>query len=213
MTDFKNIIFDLCGPIITINLNLIDNCFRKYGVTQEKPYRKLFDAGITKRFEANLITTEEFCNEVRETLNSNISNEQICETWNTLIVDYPEANRKLLKKAHENYRTFILSNSDCVNAVYFDEYLNTNAGFRFTEECFDEVFFSYTLGSRKPEEKVFNHILEKYNLKIEETLFIDDCEKHCLGAQKIGLQTIWLNNGRKLVDLFDENGKLRNGTI
>ncbi len=208
MTHFKNIIFDLCGPIIKIDINLIDKCLQKHGVTEQQSYLKLFEEGITKRFESNMITPEEFCDEVRRTLNSGISNEHIFEAWNTLIVDYPEENRRLLKKVHKNYKTFILSNSDRVNAVYFENYLNENAGFHFTKECFNEVFFSYSLGSRKPNEDVFRHILDKHNLKIEETLFIDDCEKHCIGAQKIGLQTIWLSNGRKLVDLFDEEGKL-----
>lgn len=206
MPQVKNIIFDLCGPIITIDINLIDDKLRKYGVKGENLYRKLFDAGLTKRFESNQITTEEFCNELRKILNSNISNEQICDAWNTLIVDFKDSHKTLIKSVCKNYKTFLFSNSDVVNADFFVEFLNREAGFDFIGESFDEAFFSYQIGDRKPSEKAFHHILEKHNLKAEETLFIDDCEKHCIGASQLGLNTLWLKKETDICELFDKEG-------
>lgn len=209
MPTVKNIIFDLCGPIITIDVGLIDKCFHELGIKADHPYRTLYDTGLTKRFEANLITTQEFCNELRSALNTGISDEQICNAWNTLIVDFKRQHQQLFAKVHKHYRTFVLSNSDIVNAEYFEEYLNREAGFNFTEECFDEIFFSYTIGDRKPSAKVFNHILSKHNLVAAETLFIDDCEKHCLGAEKLGINTIWLRKPTDICELFDNDGILK----
>ena len=203
MPNIKNIIFDLCGPIITIDVNLIDNRLHEFGITTEQPYRKLYDSGLTKRFESNLITTAQFCNELRKTLETSISDEQICEAWNALIVDFKSEHQTILQKVHNHYRTFMLSNSDVVNAEYFTEYLGA------TRQCFDEIFFSYTIGDRKPSENVFKHILDKHNLNADETLFIDDCEKHCLGAQKVGLNTIWLQKTKDICELFNDNGTLK----
>lgn len=63
----RNIIFDLCGPIITLNLDMMNEKFKSFGVTDiDKPYRHLYDLGITKRFEQNLISPQDFCDEVRE---------------------------------------------------------------------------------------------------------------------------------------------------
>ncbi len=208
MSQIKNIIFDLCGPIITIDINLIDEKLRKYGVEGENLYRKLFDAGLTKRFESNQITPKEFCDQLRETLKANISDEQIYDAWNTLIVDFKEPHRTLIKTIRRNYKTFLFSNSDVINAGFFVEFLNSEAGFDFIDESFDEAFFSYQIGDRKPSEKAFRHILSKHNLKANETLFIDDCEKHCIGASQLGLNTLWLKKEKDICELFDNNGKL-----
>ncbi|MBO7652252.1 MAG: HAD-IA family hydrolase [Bacteroidales bacterium] len=209
MSTIKNIIFDLCGPIITIDVGLIDKRLQQLGVKTEKPYRKLYDIGLTKRFESNMITTAQFCKELRSILETDISNEQICDAWNTLIVDFKREHQQLLPKVHKHYSTFMLSNSDVVNAEYFVNYLNENTGFNFTEQCFDEIFFSYMIGARKPSENVFNHILAKHNLNADETLFIDDCEKHCIGAKKVGLNTIWLQKPKDICELFNDNGTLK----
>ena len=209
MPNIKNIIFDLCGPIITIDINLIDKRLHEFGITDEHPYRTLYDSGLTKRFEANEITTAEFCNEVRTILQIDISNEQICDAWNTLIVDFKCEHQLLFPKVHKHYRTFVLSNSDVVNAEYFTQYLNSEAGFDFVDQGFDEIFFSYKIGERKPSPKIFQHILAKHNLNAAETLFIDDCEKHCLGAKEVGLNTIWLRKHTDICELFNDNGTLK----
>ena len=209
MTTIKNIIFDLCGPIITIDVELIDKRLQQLGIKAEQPYHKLYDIGLTKRFESNTITTAQFCKELRSALETDISDEQICDAWNTLIVDFKREHQQLLPKVHNHYRTFMLSNSDVVNAEYFVNYLNENAGFNFTEQCFDEIFFSYMIGDRKPSENVFNHILAKHKLNAHETIFIDDCEKHCIGAKEVGLNTIWLQKPINICELFNDNGTLK----
>ena len=209
MPNIKNIIFDLCGPIITIDVNLIDKRLHEFGITDEQPYRKVYDLALTKRFEANQITTDEFFNEFRKILNTNITDEHICDAWNSLIVDVKREHPLLFPKVHKHYRTFILSNSDVVNAEYFIQYLNNEAGFDFVGQGFDEIFFSYKIGERKPSPKIFQHILDKHNLIASETLFIDDCEKHCLGAKEVGLNTIWLKKPTDICDLFNNDGTLR----
>ena len=209
MPNIKNIIFDLCGPIITIDVNLIDKRLQQFGITCEHPYRKVYDLALTKRFEANQITTDEFCNEFREILNTRITNEQICDAWNSLIVDFKREHQLLFPKVHKHYRTFVLSNSDVVNAEYFTQYLNSEAGFDFVSQGFDEIFFSYTIGERKPSPKIFQHILDKHNLIASETLFIDDCEKHCIGAKEVGLNTIWLQKPTDICDIFNNDGTLK----
>ena len=77
MPTIKNIIFDLCGPIITIDVGLIDKRLHQLGVKTEKPYRKLYDIGLTKRFESNQITTAQFCKELRSALETGISDNSV----------------------------------------------------------------------------------------------------------------------------------------
>lgn len=197
----KNIIFDLCGPIITIDLEVMNKRFKELGVSVDRPYHKLYDAGLTKRYEAGLIGTGEFCDEVRQILDCSLSNEEIYDAWNTLITEFKPEHIALLKELKAKYRTFLLSNSDVVNAKFFCDYMNERAGFDFVGECFDEVFFSCDLKDRKPSPAVFQHILDKHHLKADETMVIDDCRKHCEGAAQTGVRTHFLQRGEDICDL------------
>ena len=197
----KNIILDLCGPVITLDMELMNRRFRDFGVPNEKPYQLLRSEGLTKRYEAGLLDTEEFCDQVRQLLATPLSNAQIIDAWNTLVSDFPAQHIKYVKALHTRYRMFLLSNSDVTNAAFFREYLHSQAGFDFLGECFDEVFFSCDIHDRKPNPAVFQHILNKHGLSPRETLVIDDCRKHCEGAASIGLLTHWLQPGEDISEL------------
>ena len=41
----------------------------------------------------------------------------------------------------------------------------------------------------KPDEKIYRTFLEKYGLKADECLFVDDREENVIGAQSVGMQT------------------------
>ncbi len=205
----KNIIFDLCGPIITIDLNLLNNKLFEYGVKDiYNPYKKLYKEGVTKEFEKNLISPEEFCDKVRKVLNTPLTDVQIISAWNTLITDAPKEHATLLKRLSKKYNLFLLSNSDVINAQFFRKYVDTELGSELFASTFKRVFFSCDLKLRKPEPAVFQTILVKEKLKASETLLIDDCKKHTEGATFAGLNTIWLQKGTDISELFDSKGNI-----
>ena len=59
----------------------------------------------------------------------------------------------------------------------------------------------------KPDEKIYRLLLDKYDLKPEETLFIDDIAENIEAAGKIGIDTIHLTDYNALSD------RLRNKNI
>ncbi len=205
----KNIIFDLCGPIITIDLNLMNNKFFDFGVRgTDNPYKILYKEGVTKAFEKNQITVDEFCDEVRKVLDTPLTDMQILEAWNTLIVAAPMEHAVLLKRLAHRYNLYLLSNSDVVNADYFRRYVGENMGQDLFQTVFRKVFFSCELGLRKPDPAVFQIILIKEKLRAAETFLIDDCKKHTEGASFAGLNTIWLEKGKDISELFDSEGNI-----
>ena len=205
----KNIIFDLCGPIITIDLDMMNRKFFHFGVKDiDNPYKTLYKAGVTKAFEKNQITVEEFCNEVRKVLGTPLGDVQILDAWNTLIVKAPLQHATLLRRLSKRYNLYLLSNSDVVNADYFRRYVGENLGNDLFANVFRKVFFSCELGLRKPEPAVFQTIVVKEKLRPNETLLIDDCKKHTEGALFAGLNTIWLEKGKDVCELFDAEGNV-----
>ena len=112
----KNIIFDLCGPIITIDITLIDKALQRLGALNPQPYLELYHAGVTKQFESGLITDVEFCQEVRSRLSISAPDAAIAHAWNTLIVSFDPRNADFVRRMHQSHRTFLLSNSDVFKA-------------------------------------------------------------------------------------------------
>lgn len=201
----KNIIFDLCGPIITLDLEMMNRRFRDYGVTAvEKPYQRMREEGLTKIYEQGLISTEEFCREVRHILQCDLTNDEIFDCWNTVVSDFPPSHAETLSKLSARYRLFLLSNSDVVNAQYFIDYIDQRAGEGFMKNTFSGVFFSCDLRLRKPDPQIFLSLAKKAEIDLAETLFVDDCQKHTQSAASLGIKVVWLKPELDIADLFDE---------
>ncbi len=204
-----NIIFDLCGPIITIDVAGINGVMHRYGVASTETYQELHRARLTHRFEAGQITPADFCAEVRQILHSDITDDQIFEAWNTLITAFPESHIHLLEQLKKRYRLFMLSNSDMVNAQFFTNWLNGHAGYDFVGSVFERAYYSWETGMRKPDPAIFRHIVEQHGLQPAETLLIDDNPKHVAGAEAAGLHARLLTRGADITDLFDSQLQLK----
>jgi putative hydrolase of the HAD superfamily len=199
----KNIIFDLGGVLYDIRYENIADTFRSYGLQDfEKLYAQAGQAKEIDLFEEGKITPEQFRNFIRSLSHHNLSDKQIDTAWNAILIDIPEARVELLKKLKKKYRLFLFSNTNAINCNEFEQFVTHKFGENILETHFKKAYYSHTLGIKKPKPEAFQKICEEQNLQPTETLFIDDTERHILGAQKAGLQTCWLR---------DEN--LENSTI
>tara|TARA_Y100000310_G_C20475748_1_gene712315 strand:+ start:314 stop:919 length:606 start_codon:yes stop_codon:yes gene_type:complete len=61
-------------------------------------------------------------------------------------------------------------------------------------KLFHSVMYSFEIEICKPDQRAYEHILEKLESKPEECLFIDDSLKNIESAKKLGLKTIHFNN-------------------
>jgi putative hydrolase of the HAD superfamily len=55
---------------------------------------------------------------------------------------------------------------------------------------FDKTYFTFKLGLRKPDERIYRKVLADAGLKGNETLFIDDSIRNVLGAQRVGILSL-----------------------
>lgn len=198
----KAVIFDLCGPLIKIDVNLIDKKLHALGVKSATGYHDLHDAGLIKLYDAGLIAPEEFALRARTILGQELTDEALWTAWNVVVTDFDVRHVATLQRLRaRGIKTFLLSNSDVVNAGYFCDFMNDRAGFDFCKECFDALFFSYQLGCRKPDKEIFDKALERIGLEAAEVLFVDDSRKNCAAAELLGLQTHYLADGEEIEDI------------
>ena len=56
----------------------------------------------------------------------------------------------------------------------------------------------------KPDEEIYRYLLNKYDLKAEECLFIDDVDTNVEGAKKVGMKDeIFKNNYDEIIKKYN----------
>ena len=68
----------------------------------------------------------------------------------------------------------------------------------------DGVIFSCDVNQMKPDIEIYQTLLSKFNLKAEETLFIDDRAENCQGAEKAGIHTIQFKDLKQAAKEMEE---------
>lgn len=207
----KHIIFDLGGVILNINFQNASDSFKKLGLDDFKGlYSKATQTKLFDRLEKGLIQPADFHREIRELSGIQMTDEQIDQAWNDLILDFPPARLQLLRDLRENYRLYLLSNTNIIHADYYNQDLRDNHSIDGLEELFDKVYYSHDIALRKPDKAPFEYVLKDQNITAAECLFIDDSLPNILTANQMGINTIFLNldNGHDVMDLF-ENGKIK----
>lgn len=207
----KYIIFDLGGVILNIDFNKAAKSFKDLGLDDfEALYSKATQSKLFDRLEKGLISAQEFRSELSELSGLELSDEQIDDAWNSLILDFPPARLNLLRELRKNYKLFLLSNTNIIHADFYNNDLRQNHHIDGLESLFDKVYYSHEIALRKPDMEAFKYVLNDQKIPAEHTLFIDDALPNILAANQLGLNTLFLNldNGHDVLDLF-ENGKLK----
>ena len=87
---------------------------------------------------------------------------------------------KFVYDLKKDYRIYFLSNMIDITYDYLFDFLND----------FDGGAYSHIEHLKKPDERFFQILINRYNIKVEETVFFDDRIKNVLAAKKLGIQGI-----------------------
>jgi putative hydrolase of the HAD superfamily len=193
LTGIKNIIFDLGGVIINIRyqnaleaLQKLSKSQQAIGFTQQRQ-SQLFDD-----YETGHLTDQAFRQGLRQYYEIEASDEEIDAAWNSLLLDIPAERIELLQQLKGRYRLFLLSNTNAIHLVRFTQMMAESFALSGLDTLFEKTYYSHLIGQRKPDARVFEHILNQHQLNRGETLFIDDSIQHIEGASQVGIQTLLL---------------------
>lgn len=200
----KNIIFDYGNVIFTIDFKKTQKAFKDLGIDNvdsffsHKSHHSLFDD-----FETGSINSLEFRDEIRKISGKiELTDQQIDDTWNSLLIGVAVGNHELLSKLKQKYRTFLLSNINEIHLKFINNYLKIEFGLDGNESFFEKIYYSHIVGKRKPNKEIFEQVLNENNLKKEETLFIDDSPKHLKTATDMGINTYLMTYPDTIQKLF-----------
>lgn len=198
----KNIIFDLGGVILDINYQLTIQAFHKLGAIHfVQDFTKNPEHAFFIEYETGKISSQQFRESLRDCLRLDVSDQIIDNAWNALLLNFPAERLALLRQLKQQYRTFLFSNT---NEIHLDEVLKLlqrQHQIASLGEFFEKDYYSHLLGVRKPHPEGFLTILNEHSLQPAETVFVDDLYSNILGAQKVGLQTIHINEKQTLLNV------------
>ncbi len=209
--DIQNIIFDLGGVILNISYEKTILAFKKLGMSDfDNFFTQAAQSQLFDRLDKGSISSDDFRKELREFTGLNPTDYQIDEAWNAMLLDMPPERVALLQNVRQNYRTYLLSNTNAIHYPVYMEYMSRTFGIDDLAHLFEKQYLSYQMGMRKPDKEIYNTVVSENGLDPEKTLFIDDSRQHVLGARDAGLHALWLDVERFSVEsLFNDDYRLK----
>jgi len=211
MDNIRNIIFDLGGVLYNISYQTTLDAFARLGMKDfESFFTQAGQVQLFDRLDRGEVSGIDFCRELRQLSGLNVSDNQIYQAWNAMLLDFPMYHLDLLAGVGARYRIFLLSNTNEIHYPVYQQYMLQNTGYAGLDHLFEKSYLSYKIRRRKPEAEVYRMILAENALVAEETLFIDDTLQHVVGARNTGLKAVWLDLTQLKVDsLFNHKYLLR----
>lgn len=118
-----------------------------------------------------------------------------------MVTEYDYSASFLRELKNQGYKVYILSNYNGRNFRYAREH------FQFLG-LIDGGIISYEVGYVKPEQEIYNALIDRYKIRPEEAVFIDDVLQNIKTAASLGFHTIHFNNfdqmTKELKRLFEQ---------
>ena len=203
MKKIKAIIFDAYGTLFDVN-SAAEKCkeklgdkwegFANYWRTTQLEYTWL--RSLMRRHKDFWQITED---SLDKSMNFyNIDNSMRSELLNLykVLSPFTEVRDTLKKLKHSNYKLAILSNGtpDLLNELVVSNQL---------KDIFDDIFSVEEAGIFKPDSKVYDLPINKYNIEKNEVLFLSANTWDVSGAGNYGYNTVWVNRNNNIFDKLD----------
>lgn len=207
----KNLIFDLGGVIINIDISLTIAAFAKhFGVSSSALEAFLNEQGLWHLHEKGKLSDEMLLSGLNAYFLTHLAEPTVSlsaaaftKSWNTLLLNIPQQRIYLLQKLSSKYRLFLLSNTNATHIVEVNRKLAAENGIRSgLGSLFEKTYYSHDLGMRKPDAEIYEYVLQDKGLAAQETVFIDDNEQNIISASEVGIQTIWVKPPYTILELL-----------
>jgi putative hydrolase of the HAD superfamily len=191
---YSAIVFDLGNVLIPFDYNILIEKINKIkpglGNKFIEYYRSNYS--IHRDFERGFISEDEFVNKMLDVLENRIYANTFCNYYAN-IFRVNEEVASLLPILKNNYKLFLLSNTDSIHQKYgWQKY-------DFLKH-FDKLILSHEVGAVKPDEKIYRAVEEASGYPSEEHIFIDDIEEYVNAAKSLGWDGILFKDYNSLIE-------------
>ena len=199
-TMIKNVIFDVGCVLVGFDWEGYMDSFHFPEEKKERIINATFKSPVWDERDRGLYEEEEYvrqCVAIAPEYESEIR-EVMRRTPETIHrLPYSETWAKYLKS--QGYHLYILSNY----SMYMLEQSKKEMPFL---KYMDGTVFSCDVKMLKPEHQIYEKVLETFNLKAEESVFIDDRPVNCQGARETGIQAIEFKSFKQAAEELEKLG-------
>ncbi|EEO7425093.1 HAD-IA family hydrolase [Salmonella enterica] len=120
----------------------------------------------------------------------------IDELASLLEVSTQTVRRDIRKLSEQGHRVVVLSNTNRLHTHFWpEEYPEVRA-------AADHIYLSQDLGMRKPEARIYQHVLQKEGFSAADAVFFDDNADNIEGANQLGITSILVKDKATIPDYF-----------
>ena len=187
------IFFDIGGVLLTIHPDVMISKISNLTNTPFKILKESFPEEQHDLYERGEITDSEWFQAYKNSfpnINS-LTEHEFWIAWSMLLGQETDV-LDILIRLKEHYKVWLLSNT---NSRHIINEVENNFAF---PNLVDGKIYSFQVGSRKPEKKIYEVACEKANVEPCRSIFIDDLELNIVGANKIGMNGIHYINTNQL---------------
>ena len=193
-----DIILDMGNVLLEWNKDKILKAVAK----TEKDYlildKAIFQSGLWERLDLGTLTREELVDEVISLLGDCYQKkvEEVIWNWPTYIDIYREVFPLLARLKENGHRIFVLSNT---SPVFYELLKDQLAPL---EKILDGFILSCDIKAIKPDRKMFEEILRKYELSPDNCIFLDDVKENTNMAESLGIKAYQVKQRSDVVDIL-----------
>lgn len=188
MAKIRNIVFDLGNVLLKYDPR---GYLESLGYDKEKvsDLMKLIFHGVEwKLADQGLLSNDQLI-EIYQLKAPQYYNEinYVMRNWYKLMVLMEESKELFQEVLDKGYNVYILSNYP--EYKFLDMWERTP----LFHKAHGSVI-SYQIKLTKPSKEIYHHLLDKYDLDPDETIFLDDLQENINGAKKVGIHGIRFKN-------------------
>ena len=203
MKNIKAIIFDAYGTLFDVN-SAAEKCkdkigdkwegFANFWRTTQLEYTWL--RSLMKRHKNFWQITEDSLDKSMKVFNIDVSLKKELLNLYKILSPYPEVKKVLKVLKEKNYKLAILSNG---TPTLLKDLVTRNK----LDNLFDDLFSIEEVKIYKPDSRVYDLPIKKYNIKPNEIIFLSANTWDVSGGGNFGYNSIWVNRNKSHFDNLD----------
>ena len=207
MKNIKAIIFDAYGTLFDVN-SAAEKCkdkigdkwegFANYWRTTQLEYTWL--RSLMNRHKDFWQITEDSLDKSMKAFKIDPSMRNELLNLYKILPTFPEVKEVLQNLKKKDYKLAILSNG---TPTLLNELVTSNN----LDNIFDDIFSIEEVGIYKPDSKVYNLPIKKYQIKKDEVAFLSANTWDVSGGGNYGYSSIWVNRNNNIFDNLDYKPK------
>ncbi|VTX55801.1 Alpha-D-glucose 1-phosphate phosphatase YihX [Granulicatella adiacens] len=196
----KNLVFDMGNVLIEWNSEKILQAITDDRKLHNLLRKEVFETGLWVQTDEGVKTREEMIEIVTAKIGEEYRNEitQLSRYWYKYVDVYTKVQDRIIELSKNGYNIYILSNT----AYTFYDLLKE--GYIPAASIAKGIVLSCEEKVLKPNEKIYNILLERYNLDPHDTMFFDDLSENIWGAARCGINGFVVENERELLTYLDK---------